>query len=123
MEKMCIVINLMLPDKQEFDEHRFVTITFDQILKSSCEEFLTNFKQANIDWIKKPKKFNCASAIIDFTKLYTNYTSTSHWYKADANAATIIDLVTTLKKERDKNSPKFPKTPGATGDIRPGLDI
>ena len=33
--KMRIVINLMLPDKQEFDDHRFVTIMFDHLLKSS----------------------------------------------------------------------------------------
>ena len=52
---------------------------FDQILKSSCEDFLTNVKQAKKYWIKKPKKFDCASTMIDFTNLYTNYTSTGHW--------------------------------------------
>ena len=38
MEKMRTVINSMLPYKQEFAEHRFVTIMFD--------------------WIKKPKNFD-----------------------------------------------------------------
>ena len=113
----------MLPDKEDFYEHRFVTIMFNQLLKSSCEDFLKNSKQAKIDWIKNPKRFDCASAMVDFTNLYTNYTSTSHWDKSDANAATIINLVTFLKKERDKSSPKVPKTPGAPGDGRPVLEI
>ena len=97
-------------------------IISDQLPKSICEDFLKNFKQAKIDWIKNPKKFDGAIAIIDFTNLYTNYTYTGHWDNADANAATIIALVTTLKKERDKNSPKVSKTPGAPGDGRPGLE-
>ena len=68
-------------------------------------------------------KFDCANAIIDFTNLYTNYTSTGHWDKAEVNAATIIALVTALKKERNKNIPKVPKTPCAPGYGRPGLEI
>ena len=122
MEKIRTVINSILRDKQESAEHRFVTIMFDQLLKSSCEDFLTNVKQAKNDWIKNPRKFDCASAIIDFTNLYTNFTSTGHWYKLDANADTIIALETDLKKERDKNTPKVPKTQGTPGDGRPGLE-
>ena len=122
LEKMRIMINLMLPDKQEFAEHRFLTIMFDQLLKSSCKYFLTNFKQAKSDWINNPMKFDCANTIIDFTNLYTNYTSTCHWDKVDVNAATIISLVTSLKKERDKNSHKVPMTPGAPGNGGSGLE-
>ena len=98
MDKICIVINLMLLDKQDLADHRFVKIMFDQLLKSSCVEFLTDINHAKSDWIKNPKKFDYASAMIDFTNLYTNYTSTGHWDKADANAATIITLVTSFKK-------------------------
>ena len=123
MEKIRIVINLMLSDKQEFSEHRFWTIMFDQLPKSICEDFLTNVNQAKSNWIKNPKKFNCASAMIDFTNFYTNYTSTGHWYKSDANAAMIIALVTALKKERNKNIPKSPKNSGTPSDGRPGLEI
>ena len=61
--------------------------------------------------------------MIDFTNLYTNYASTGHLEKADANAAKIVSLVNELKKERNKNSPKIPKTPGAPGDGRRGLKI
>ena len=123
MDIMSIIINSMLLDKQEFPEHRFVTIMFDQILKSSFKYFLTNVKQSNSNWIKKPKKFDCTSAIIFFTNLYTNYTSTGHWEKSDSNADTIIALVTALKKERNKNIPKVPKTPGVPSDGHPGLEI
>ena len=58
--------------------------------------------------------------MIDFTNLYTNYTSTSHWEKADANADTIIALITALRKEHNTNTPKAPKTPGAPGNGLPG---
>ena len=120
---MRIMIYSMIPDKQEFADHSFVTIMFDQLLKSSCEEFLTNIEQSKSDWMKKPKKFYCTSAIIDFKNMYKNYNYTGNWDKANSNAATINALVTTPKKERDKNSSKAPKNPGAPGDERPGLEI
>ena len=116
---MSIVINLMLPDKQELADHRFVTIIFDQLLKSSCEDFLINVKQSKSDWIENPKKFDCASAMIDFKNLYTNYTSTGHWDKANANAAMITALLNSLNKECNKNRSKAPKTPGAPVNGRP----
>ena len=40
VDKMRIVINLMLLYKQEFSEHRFVTIMFGQLLNLSCDDFL-----------------------------------------------------------------------------------
>ena len=123
IEKMRIVINSMFPDKQDFAEHRFVTIMFYQILKSSYKEFFTNVKQAKRDWTENPKNFDCASAMVDLTKLYTNYTYIGHRDKADDNAATIIALVTALKKESDKDIPKVTKNPGSPGDGRPGLEI
>ena len=46
METMKILINSMLPDKKEFSDQRFNTILFDQLLKKSCKDFLTNAKQA-----------------------------------------------------------------------------
>ena len=92
---------------------------FDQLLKSSCEDFLTNFKQAKRNWTKNPKKFYYASATIELTTMYTNYTTTGNWDMADYNAAMIISLVTALKKELNKNSPKVPKNPGAPRDGRP----
>ena len=46
METMKILINSMLTDKEEFYNQRFNTIIFDQLLKTSCKDFLTNFKQA-----------------------------------------------------------------------------
>ena len=54
METMKILINWMLPDKEEFCDQRFNTIMFDQLLKTSCKDFLANVKQARSDWIKNP---------------------------------------------------------------------
>ena len=49
METMKILINSMLTDKEEFYNQRFNTIIFDQLLKTSCKDFLINFKQARSD--------------------------------------------------------------------------
>ena len=44
MEEKHNDINYLLPGKDEFVAHRFNTIMFDEITKSSCKDFLTNVK-------------------------------------------------------------------------------
>ena len=83
IETMKIPIDLMLPDREDFSDQRFNTIMFDQLLKTSCNDFLANVKQARSDWIKKQKKFDQATAMLEFSNLYTNFSSTGNWDKAD----------------------------------------
>ena len=124
METMKILINSMLPDKEKFSDQRFNTIMFDQLLKTSCKDFLTNVKQARSDWIKNPKKFDEVTAMSEFRNLYTNFSSAVDWEKADEEQAKIISLKTELKDTKaqvDKLS-KARKTPTATGTARIGLE-
>ena len=83
---------------------------FDQLLKTSCKDFLTNIKKARINWIKKPKKFDQATAMSKFTNLYTNFSSTGDWDKADKEQAKIISLTTDIKDTKSQVA-KLPKPP------------
>ena len=110
-------------DHPEWKFQRFNTIIFDQLLNTSCKGFLANVKQARSNWIKNPKKFDQATAISEFTNLYTNFSSTSDWDKSDEEQAKIIALTTELKdtKAQVAKLPKAPKTPAATGTSQRGL--
>ena len=123
LETMKILINSMLPDKEEFSDQRFNTIMFDQLLNTSCKEFLTNVKQASNDWIKNPKKFDQATAMSEFKKIYTNFSSAGNWDKSDEEQAKIIVFTTKLKDTKLQFSKlsKAPKTPAATGTAQRGL--
>ena len=83
MKTMKILINSILLDKEEFSDQRFNTIMFDQLLKTSCKDLLTNVKQARSDWIKNPKKFDQATAMSELTNLYTKFSSAGYWDKVD----------------------------------------
>ena len=123
METMKTLINLMILDKEEFSEQRFNTIMFDQLLKTSCKDFLTNVNQARSDWIKNPKKFDPATPMLEFTNLYTNFSSDGDWEKADEEHAKIIALTIDLKgtKSQVAKLSKSSNAPAATGTDKRGL--
>ena len=75
METMNILINSMLPYKEEFSDQRFNTIMFDQLLKTSCKKLLTKINQARSDLIKNLNKIEQATAMSEFTNLYINFSS------------------------------------------------
>ena len=75
METTKILINLLLPGTEVFSDQRYNTIMFDQLLKTTRKDFLTNVKQSRSDWIKNPKTFDQATAQMEFTSLYTIFFS------------------------------------------------
>ena len=64
----------------------------------TCNDFLTNVKDAKSRCIKSPDTFNQATDIGYFIKLYTNYTSTGTWMKSKEKDAKIISTATELYK-------------------------
>ena len=95
---------------------------FDDLNKSSCKYFLTNFKQANRDWINEPETFYCPQSMIDLTNIYMNCTSIVYWNKDDEyREANIIALATALHYERMKNN-NCSKKSSAPG-VHPGLEL
>ena len=69
---------------------------FNQLLKNTCKDFLKNVKQSRSDWIKNPKTFDQATAQMEFTNLYTNFSSAGDWDRANEEQAKIIALTTEL---------------------------
>ena len=69
-------INDNLPDGEEYPTCRFHTNMFTQLEKSTCDDFLTNVKDAKSRWIKSPDTFENTTENGDLIKLYTNYSST-----------------------------------------------
>ena len=125
------LINASLPDKEEYPKSRFTTKMFDQLEKTTCEDFLTNVKGARSRWIRNPAAFNQATEIEELIKLYTNFVSTGAWTKANAKTAQVMALATELYKERLKNSRSKDETPrdgkksrknAKEGSARPGLE-
>ena len=76
-------INANLPDGEEYPARRFHTNMFTQLEKSTCNNFLTNVKDAKSRWIKSPDTFDQATDIGDLVKLYTNYASTGTCMKSN----------------------------------------
>ena len=97
---------------------------FDQLLKTICKEFLANVKQARSNWIKNPKKFDQATAMSEFTHLYTNFSSAGDWDKADEEQSKTVALTTNLNDTKDQVAKlsKSPKAPAATGTARIGIE-
>ena len=80
-------INDNLPDGEEYPARCFHTNMFTQLDKSTCDDFLTNVKDAKSRWIKYPDTINQATEIGDLIKLYTNYASTGTWMKSNEKDA------------------------------------
>ena len=76
---------------------------FTQLEKSTCNDFLTNLKDAKSRWIKFQDTFDQATEIRDLIKIYTNYASTGTWMKSNKKDTKIIAMATELYKERLRN--------------------
>ena len=97
-------ISANLPDSEEYPARCFHTNMFTQLQKLTCNDLLTNVKDANSRWIKSPDTFDQATEIGDLMKLYTKYASTGTWMKSNEKDAKIIAMATELYNEKFKNS-------------------
>ena len=87
-------INANLPDGEEYPARRFHTNMFTQLDKSTCDDLLTNVKDAKSRWIKSPNTFDQETEIGYLIKLYTNYASTGTWMMSNKKDVKIIAMVT-----------------------------
>ena len=85
-------INANIPDGEEYPACRFHTNMFTLLEKLTCDDFLTNVKDAKSRWIKSPDTFDQATEIRYLIKLYTNYASTGKWMKSNKKDAKIIAM-------------------------------
>ena len=102
--------------KDSYDMQRFMTLLFEALEESSCEDFLTDVKYQKLEWIRHPLTFNMAQMIIDLTALYNNYVVSKVWDRPKKNAQDkkILALTTALEKVTRDLSNK-----GSSGTTKP----
>ena len=95
-----------------YDEQRFLTLTFDDLGKI-VGDFLIDVKhqRSGSEWVKKTSAFNTRTFIANIINLYMNYRSTGEWNKQGGNHnKVLVDLATALKHEYENNK-KIPGNP------------
>ena len=95
-----------------YNPQRFATLVFDELVKTSCPDFLDDVKAERAKWIKRPSTFDMPQCIIYLTALYTNYKHTGLWDKTVPNhKAQLIALATHFKEKMDAEKYTRKKNP------------
>ena len=96
-------IDTLRKDNVKFDNQRWLTLTFEQLIKTGCSKFLEDVKRQRSEWIKDYGTLNSGQFCVDMINLYTTYTATREWDKTDVSIQqSIIDFDTALSNERSK---------------------
>ena len=79
-------------------------LTFEQLIKTRCSDFLEDVKRQRSEWIKDSGTFDSVQFWVDMINLYTNYKATGEWDKNNfSSQQSIIALATALANELEKN--------------------
>ena len=73
-------------DNAKFDDQMWITLTFAQLVKTGCSDFLEDVKRQRSEWIKDSGTFNSGQLCVDMINLYTNYKATGEWDKDDVSS-------------------------------------
>ena len=97
-------IDALHKDNVIFDNQGWLTLTFEQIVKTGCSDFLEDVKCQQSEWIKDSGTFNSGQFCLDMINLYTKYKAAGERDKNDVSSQkSIIALATVLANERAKN--------------------
>ena len=97
-------INALRKDNIKFDNQRWLTITFEQLVKTRCSDFLEEVKHQWSEWIKDSGRFDSGEFCVEMINLYTNYKATGEWgNNVVSSQQSIIYLATALANEQAKN--------------------
>ena len=101
-------------------------LTFEQLVKTGCSDFLEDVKLQQSEWIKDSGTFESGQFCVDMINLYTYYNATGKWDKNDVSRQqSIIALATELANERAKNKSNkgnnTSKPKGGGGNNHPNL--
>ena len=79
-------------------------LTFEQLVKTECSDFLEDIKRQQSELIKDSGTFESGQLCVDMINLYTKYNATGKWYKNNVSSQqSIIALATALANELTKN--------------------
>ena len=65
-------IDALRKDNVKFDNQRWLTLTFEQLVKTGCSDFLDKVKRQQSEWIKDSGTFGSGQFYVDMINLYTN---------------------------------------------------
>ena len=63
-------------DNIKFYDLRWLTLTFEKLVKTRCSDFPKDVKHQRSEWIKDSGTFNSGQLCVDMINLYTNYKAT-----------------------------------------------
>ena len=69
-------IDALRKDNVKFEYQRWLTLTFEQLVKTGCSNFLEDFKRQQSEWIRESGTFDSGQFCVDMINLYTNYKAT-----------------------------------------------
>ena len=69
-------IDVLQKDNAKFDDQRWLTLTFEQLVKTGCSDFLADVKRQRREWIKDSGTFDSGQFCVDMINLYTKYKAT-----------------------------------------------
>ena len=79
MQEKRMEIDALCKNNVEFDGQRWLTLCFEQLVKTNCPDFLNDVKRQRSEWIKDSSKFGAGQFCVELNNLYVNYKSTGAW--------------------------------------------
>ena len=106
-------IDALRKDNVKFDDQRWLTLTFEQLVKTGCSDFLEDVKRQQSEWLKDSGTFDSGQFCADMINLFKNYKATGEWENNDVFIQkSIIALATALANERAKKESNKGKNTG-----------
>ena len=65
-------IDALRKDNVKFDDQRWLTLTFESLVKTRCSDFLDDVKRQRSEWIKDSSTLDSGQFCVDMINLYTN---------------------------------------------------
>ena len=120
MQEKRTEIDTLRKDGVTFDEQRFLTLIFDNLILANCTDFKADIKSEKRKWMKNSASVDSTTLIAESVNLYTNYKSNGDW---DAEVIdrdkVILALATDLKNARAQPPAKVTFDKKTKGGAKP----
>ena len=121
MQEMRNKIYYLRKDRIKYDNKRFLTLTFNDLVKTAGD-FLADVKHQRSEWVNNPPAFNTITFIANIINLYTNYKYTGKWDKQGAGHNKVLVTLATALKQESSNNKKRPGNPTRSATNTPATE-
>ena len=77
---------MLRKDNVKFDDQRWLTLTFEQLVKNRCSDFLEDVKRQQSECIKVSGTIESGQFCVDMINLYMNYKTTGKCNKNNVSS-------------------------------------